>query len=111
MNKPKWKLIKDRGNYILSVEEGWWVSYNDMTTPNPMLDAVQMVGDLIGLKAKDEETALRTINGNYLVLNGDFRDQYEKACEGGDAYTACLAVYEKNRASAKSDWSNDDEDE
>jgi hypothetical protein len=56
------------------------------------------------------ETALVKKNGDkrpvYLVLNGDFREQYKAALAGG--YDACLRVYEAHKKSSRSTWSEDD---
>jgi hypothetical protein len=48
------------------------------------------------------ETAL-VKNGNFKILNGDFRKQYEKLAPEG--FDACLRFYEQQSAHADSTWS------
>lgn len=50
-----------------------------------------------------DETALFT-NGKYYVLNGDFRTEYLEAFPNKDK---CLEVYNKNRVTNRSSWSED----
>lgn len=41
----------------------------------------------------------------YLILNGDFRDEYRKVIKRG--YRACVRVYDKHKAVCRSEWSED----
>lgn len=52
--------------------------------------------------AGDEETAL-IMDGEYYVLNGDFRKQYEKLSTKKEA----KAFYDRNRKEHGSAWSTD----
>lgn len=51
---------------------------------------------------------LKDEHQKWLILNGDFRKEYEEAFPGG--YEACRAVYEANK-DKKSMWSDDSRDE
>ena len=55
------------------------------------------------------ETALvktkKDQRSTYLILDGDWRDEYRKAVNKG--YRACLAVYNKHKAGSRSEWSED----
>jgi len=96
------------GNEVLR-GEGFFVSYRgSMHEPTGMLGALNALGGVFGLETKSEETALCRPNetAKYLVLNGDFREEYEAAVPKGLA--ACLAVYEKHKAECRSDWSMDE---
>lgn len=50
----------------------------------------------------DERSAKR---GNCLILNGDFRKEYEKIADQG--YDACKAFYDSQKAEHRCRWSED----
>lgn len=56
----------------------------------------------------DGETALINDLGKptFLILKGDWRTQYEAVAD--DGYEACLTVYEDNKATHRSKWSEDE---
>ena len=56
------------------------------------------------LVAGGEETAL-VKDGCYLILNGDWREQYEAVFDEG--YDACLKLYLQNKDTYRSSWSSD----
>lgn len=86
MNK-KWETHKDFANSIISrKDEGYYLSYN----PDPL------AGD-------SDETALYLYDSDeFLILNGDFREEYEK-CK---SLKECMEVYEKNKKH-RNIWSTD----
>ena len=85
----KWK---DMGhNFVLELKD-CAISYNPC--PNSM--SLGWGSDTGGA-----ETALIK-NGNYLILNGDFRKNYEK-CKN---YTECLKFFNSKKAKYESSWSN-----
>jgi len=84
-------------NYVIECD-GFYLSYN----PAPFEGSGVFAGD----KGSDE-TALRIEQGGaWLILNGDYRTEYEEAVRSG-GLDACVAVYESHRAVARSTWSND----
>ena len=73
----------------------FYISYN----PNTNSLGSFFAGDESG-----EETAL-VKDGRYLILNGDWREQYEAVFDEG--YDACLKFYLQNKDTYRSSWSND----
>ena len=107
----KW-VKTSSGNYILETEGvGFYISYRgDGRSPeNTALATYNLMGSFFGLDTAPEETALVVPNSipKYRILNGDFRKEYEEACPLG--LEACVAVYEKHKTSARSDWSGDED--
>lgn len=92
MKMSKWKSGGAR-NEILS-GDGYYVSYNG----NPGGGIAMFAGD------DGAETALN-VGGNFYILNGDFRAEYEAAFDAGA--DAMLAVYAKHKAEHRSSWSED----
>lgn len=89
--KPCWITQAGYSNATLSADD-LFISHN----PRPPA-------------SRSEETALHIRGedggrGTYLILNGDFRDEYEAAFPDKGA---CLAVYEKHKAKHRSSWSED----
>ena len=82
-NDNKWQLTR-MGNLFLK-GDGFYISYND---------------DAPG--ASDVETALCK-NDKYFILNGDFREDYEKLISEG--FDACKAFYDKHN-NVQSNWSS-----
>lgn len=88
------KFIKMAGqpNELLDDDENCYVSYNE--TPWCGFSLLESDG-------KKAETALY-LRGKWLILNGDFRREYEEVYPDPDK---CLALYNKHKASARSSWS------
>lgn len=85
--KPNW-VMTPNGNWILQ-GRGFYISYNK----SPFLGS-------------GEETALLIEeDGVWRILDGDFREEYEK--EFWKGAKACLKVYERN-IKDRSEWSTDD---
>lgn len=80
----------DRGRNSTLNGDGFWVSFN----PNPGTS-------LFGRDDDGPETAL-CYDGRYDILNGDFRDAYERLVPQG--LRACRAFYEQQSAHADSSW-------
>lgn len=91
MAKLQWKKLEV--NEILTCD-GFHVSYNPDTIGTALIKSFK--GD------SREETAL-VKGGDYFILNGDFRKQYEKLSPKG--FDACKEFFDKN-ADKKSSWSN-----
>lgn len=98
----KWERLTN--NEILK-GKGFYISYN----PNTGKDHgfFTELGNMLGAQLKDgEETALRLEKrGLWLILEGDFRKEYEAAFPKG--LKACEAVYKKHKKSKRSNWSTD----
>lgn len=85
------------GHYILQGED-FYVSYN----PAPWSGISLFESD-----DKQEETALVIEGPNhkfFLILNGDFREEYKEAFPD---LAACLDVYKRHENTARSTWSGD----
>lgn len=106
--KPVWKESGGPASNEILDCNGFFVSY---------LPAGAQVGGgmfpfLGSMFASDDgeaETALCIDEGGktkYLILNGDYRHEYEKLAPKG--LKACLAFYEKKKGDARSSWSDDD---
>lgn len=96
----KWESTNGwSGNQVLRVSDRFYISYN----PSP--------GGGISFFAGDDnsaETALcikTSDNTHFLVLNGDFRREYEIAIKKGIG--ACLKVYLKHKEKHNSSWTSD----
>lgn len=90
--KIKWE-ITPMGNYILN-GKGFFISYNS----NPGGGISMFDGDY-----GSDETAIVTDKG-YSILNGDFREEYEKLVPEG--LDACIDFYKKHEED-KSSWSSE----
>lgn len=90
MKNKEWKFTGH--NYVLWGKD-FYISFNPGM---PFISA--FAGD-----TEEGETALCK-SGNFKILNGDFREQYEALIEKG--YSACLEFFEANKAGKKSSWSN-----
>lgn len=92
MSEPKrrWKYIGP--NYVLDCGDSV-VSYNPGSYGPAMFD-----GD-----GGSDETAL-VKDGEYYILNGDFRDQYQSIADQG--FKECITVFLSNQK-CKSSWSSD----
>ena len=91
-----WERMTHLGstNYILE-GDGFYVSYN----PDP---GASLMGALFGSDDGGPETALCR-QGEFLVLNGDYRQSYEKLVSLG--YEECKKFYDQQAAHAESSWS------
>lgn len=85
----------DAPNVILK-GDGFHISFN--RDPS-------VLGDAWGGDDGQCETALKAKNSPYLILNGDWRSEYEQAIDQG--FDACLAVYEAHKDTHRSSWSED----
>ena len=93
MTNKEWKTTTGpSGNQVLN-GEGFYISY----MPSNGMDAFGSWGSDSG----SDETALCK-DGEFFILNGDFRKEYAKIIEEG--FDRCLDFYEKN-LEAKSSWS------
>lgn len=99
------KFIKNQRNEVL-IGEGFYISFNK--------EVCSLINDtlmnIFGLTEQPEETALcienkdKSIN-SYLILNGDFREQYKKLAPKG--LDACVEFYEKNKHELGSAFTTD----
>lgn len=98
----KWKRLKN--NEVL-VGKGFYISYNPHTGKDH--NFLTDLGNLLGGDLKDgEETALYLEKRHlWLILEGDFRKEYEAVFSKG--LKACEAVYKKHKESKRSNWSTD----
>ncbi len=91
-------------NYLLD-GEGFYVSYNPNTCGS-------LLGSFFGGDGDGEETALCVPKGRkdggtlYLILNGDFREDYEKLAPQG--LDACKAFFEGHKGAHRSSWTQDE---
>lgn len=84
-------------NELLRIDDLCYISFN----PSPCEGISFFEAD-----GKSCETAL-CIGGSYYILNGDFREQYTKAANSFDPFTACVNVYQNNKVKFNSTWSSD----
>lgn len=97
--KTEWQKVHcmTSTNYVLEAED-FYISYN----PD--------LGTITGFFDSDDggpETALVHKNPReFLILNGDYRDSYEKLFPQG--YEACKKFYLQQSAHARSSWSEDE---
>ena len=89
----RWKKVRD--NVILK-GKGFHISYN----PYLSKPEVRSFRSDDGLP----ETALVVDSIRFLILNGDFRKEYEKAFPKG--LTECLKVFRKHERKSRSTWSD-----
>lgn len=85
------------GNKIVH-GEGFMVSYNDFLNISG-----NTLGSAMGSDNRSAETAL-CFDNTYLILNGDFRKEYEAVIDEG--LDACKKVYEAHSETNNSSWSN-----
>lgn len=88
----------ESGTFILQ-KEHYYISYN------PSVESTFLINqELYDEDTDNEETALYIQEtGQYLILNGDFRNEYE-SCQTLDE---CLLIYHKYAPLYKSKWSMD----
>ena len=92
----KWTKLEH--NEVLE-GDGFYISFLPNTRNFMGFESKLFAGDDKG----QGETAL-VKDGTYLILNGDYRKEYEEAVPNG--YEACRAVYESHQHKASS-WSED----
>lgn len=103
MKKASWK--KHTYNEVLK-GEGFAISYNPNTQAVPGMAEIQKLGELLSggqLPAKTPEETALIKDDQFLILNGDFRKEYEELLPKG--YEACKEFYE-SRQTLQSKWSN-----
>jgi len=98
--KPEWKAIRGLStNYILEADD-FYISY----APNAG-SGISFFGSDDG----DVETALvkknRDARGTFYILNGDWREDYERLLPEG--FDACKRFYEEKKDEHRSSWSED----
>lgn len=106
-NKIKWKKIEGHNNEVLQ-GDNFYISYNPSTGTELMAGTFTSVanslGSILGKSFKDgEETALKDSSGQWYILQGDYRKEYEKVFSKGEK--ACISVFRKYEKVARSEWS------
>ena len=86
------------GNFLLETDD-FAVSFNP-NVANGFYGIKSFAGD------GESETALMPAAGGYLILNGDFRQQYAELA--GKGYQACLDFYNSQKVEHRSSWSTDE---
>lgn len=96
--KSKWKKLER--NFVLN-RKGYYISFNPDTNSTSEGMMWNMMGAMIGglERSGKPETALCK-NGDFKILTGDFRDEYE-ACK---SYVECEAFFLKNAKKYGSNW-------
>ena len=104
---PNWEKVSD--NYVLACGD-YYISYNPDTRRlvgglTDLANSLSRIGKL-GIDFKDgEETALKKRDGGWLILEGDYRREYEDASKKG--YLACLDFYYSKEPKNGSTWSSE----
>jgi len=91
MAQLKWRRNKEFGNYVLERDQ-FYISYQ----PTPLSPSASL----------PPETALVIMNENgvkFLILEGDFRNEYEKRI---NSLEECIKFFKEN-IKHKSKWSDD----
>lgn len=94
MTNKVWEK-KDNNSVLNSADKKFYISFNE----SPCSGIPGWGSDHGG-----EETAL-CFNSSYLILNGDFREEYENVIDEG--LDACKDVYNKHKNTHRSSWSED----
>lgn len=107
-NSNGWKKM-GAGNYVLS-GDGFFISYLPVKGRDPKIGIIDSIAALLMGRdmARKEETALVKKNGDdrdYLILNGDYRKDYERLVPHG--YDECKKFYDTKKVEHKSNWSHD----
>lgn len=118
--KKEWKSVGITGNVVLN-GRGFFISYNPDAGTNVISSEIaglaNILAPLIGISEKPRkgaETALVLKTGKdifdreYFILNGDYRDEYEKAFP---SLKKCREVYDLFKSAHRSDWSTDDDED
>ncbi len=102
MTKKKW-IETGKGNVVLEADWGR-VSYNSNTAQSVLCPEITELVKGFGKDVEDgEETALYC-NGDFKILTGDFRKEYEEAFPDLEE---CLKVYDKYKDQHRNNWSTD----
>jgi len=101
---------KNINNEVLA-GDGFYISYNPSIKANPFDSVLVGLGEAESRVGLDEtalcvEDSTNPMGRCFLILNGDFRKDYEEAFPLGKE--ACIAVYEKYREEYRSDFTNTD---
>lgn len=96
--EPKINYFGKQSNFILR-GDGFKISYNPDTQSSTIIDCFS--GDK-NADGSYQETAL-LYKGNFYILNGDFRKEYEELVPKG--YQACYDFF-LSKSEFKSSWSN-----
>ena len=89
--------IKNGKNYILS-DVGFYISFLDYQTSTTL-----GINSWSNDKDQDETALCNRLNGEFYILNGDYRKEYEELFPKG--YEACYDFFLANQ-DKKSSWSN-----
>ena len=87
------KKWKSNGNKEVLNGEGFYISYNS----NPGCGVSMFASDA------GSETALCK-DGDYFILNGDYRKEYEKLAPQG--WDSCMEFYKEKAPEHSSSWSD-----
>jgi len=105
MKTIKWEKI--RNNHILR-RDNFYISFNPETGLNDFgfTELGNSIASLIGKPPLKDgtETALCVKPDLWMILEGDFRKEYEEAFPDLEK---CKAVYEKHKETNRSNWSTD----
>lgn len=103
------KLYEGAANEVLE-GDGFYISFNDFNADNEILSSIESLGIIFGLERRsgtsNPETALVNKKGEeieWYILNGDFREEYEKLAPLG--YEACESFYQSKKEKYNSTWS------
>lgn len=111
MSTTGWKAT-DSNNLVLDYKD-FYISYNPNTyeasamamEKNVLSFDIEKLGNVLGHKSNGEETALCCYtSGSFLILNGDFRKEYE---EIGDNLEKAISFFRSKEAEFNSDWTVD----
>ncbi len=94
--------ITEHGSFILNKED-YMISYNPSTESSFIKQGYDNMNDLYDLQDTEETALYIRETGQYLILNGDFRNEYE-CCEN---LNQCLEVYNREAPLYRSKWSMD----
>lgn len=108
MSKKHWEHIN---NNIILRGDGFYISYNDATGSKDMELHQQSVimdtllGAMLGEEVERQEETALCFGDTFLILNGDFRSEYESLVEKG--LEKCKKFYAQNKSKYQSIWSTD----
>lgn len=108
MSKKHWEHIN---NNIILRGDGFYISYNDAAGSKDMelhqqsviMDA--LLGAMLGEEVERQEETALCFDNTFLILNGDFRSEYENLI--GKGLDECKKFYAKNKKIHQSVWSTD----
>lgn len=94
--------ITEYGSFILH-RENFMISYNPSTETSFIKQGYENINELYDLQDTEETAVYIRETGQYLILNGDFRNEYEQ-CE---TLQECLEIYNRESPLYRSKWSMD----